>query len=371
MIEPEPTPGSPTPQTPQTPEDKHVMHPAANTGLRSANLLASPAAPAGPSLVTSLFFGDDGFRAGWSFLLFALLTYGLALGAGNLIRHFHLLPHATTSASPQPESPRRPIVGDGLNFALLLVASACMAFIERRPFARYGLGLRHAFQDLALGLLWGFTMLSVLIALLLAAHAIVFDGFALHGATALTFSLKWAAAFLLVGLFEEFFTRGYLQFTIARGVSGLVRYIAPASRHAHLIGFWVAAFLFSVCLFMAGHIGNSGETFAGIAAVGLAGAVFAFSLYRTGTLWWAIGLHAAWDWAQTFFYGVSDSGIAATGHLLNSHPTGRPLLSGGTTGPEGSLFVIPTLLLVAVVIHYTLPRRDYPLTAAQTPDPVA
>ena len=198
---------------------------------------------------------------------------------------------------------------------------------------------------------------------MLVAHAIAFDGLALHGAPALAFGLKWALAFLCVGLFEEFLTRGYLQYTLARGISGLTRFIAPTSRHAHAIGFWVAAFLFSVCLFMSGHIGNPGETLPGILAVGLAGAVFAFSLYRTGTLWWAIGMHAAWDWAQTFFYGVSDSGIAATGHLLGSHPTGRTLLSGGSTGPEGSLLVLPTLLLLAA--HHP----PNPSQAATTPLP--
>jgi uncharacterized protein len=46
------------------------------------------------------------------------------------------------------------------------------------------------------------------------------------------------------------------------------------------------------------------------------------------------------------------------GHLLSAVPVGSPLLSGGTAGPEGSILVIPTLLVAALVIHLTLPRRD-------------
>ena len=314
-----------------------------------------------------VFLGDDGLRAGWSFLLFALIIFALGRAAGFLLAHSHLLGAPAQAPAHLPMSPRRTILGDGITFTLLAMASFFMSLIERRPFARYGLSLRHAFRDFSIGLFWGFTLLSILIATLLATHAIAFDGLALHGTPAAAFALKWLAAFVLVGLAEEFLTRGYIQYTVARGVAGLARFLSPSNRHAHAVGFWVAAFLFSVCLFMAGHLGNTGETAPGILAVGLAGAVFAFSLYRTGTLWWAIGMHAAWDWAQTFFYGVSDSGIRAIGHLFDSHPTGRPLLSGGATGPEGSLFVIPTLLLAALVIHFTLPRRPYPLTPAQMP----
>jgi uncharacterized protein len=29
------------------------------------------------------------------------------------------------------------------------------------------------------------------------------------------------------------------------------------------------------------------------------GLLFCLSLRRTGSLWWAVGFHAAWDWGQT------------------------------------------------------------------------
>ena len=37
--------------------------------------------------------------------------------------------------------------------------------------------------------------------------------------------------------------------------------------------------------------------------------VFCLSLWRTGSLWWAVGFHAAWDWAQSFLYGVVWNGM--------------------------------------------------------------
>ena len=150
---------------------------------------------------------------------------------------------------------------------------------------------------------------------------------------------------------------------MSRGICGLLKSYGSTNRHTEAAGFWVAALLFSVLLFMAGHVGNAGETPLGILAVGVAGLTFAFSLWRTGTLWWAIGFHAAWDWAQSFLYGVADSGSRVEGHLLSTHPAGPSALSGGSVGPEGSVFAIPTLLLVCLVIHVTLPRRAVPASA--------
>jgi uncharacterized protein len=45
-------------------------------------------------------------------------------------------------------------------------------------------------------------------------------------------------------------------------------------------------------------------------------------------------------------------------HLLATHPVGKPILSGGSTGPEGSIFVILVLVIIAVIIATTLPKRQ-------------
>jgi hypothetical protein len=91
-------------------------------------------------------------------------------------------------------------------------------------------------------------------------------------------------------------------------------------------------------------------------SAGLISIVFCLSLWRTGSLWWAIGFHAAWDWTESFLYGVSDSGMVVQGHLFHTHPEGRPIFSGGLTGPEGSLFILPIVALTAAVILLTLPN---------------
>ena len=94
------------------------------------------------------------------------------------------------------------------------------------------------------------------------------------------------------------------------------------------------------------HLSNSGESWLGLLSVTAGGFVFCLSLWYTKSLWWAIGFHAGWDWAQSYFYGTADSGIHMQGHLLAEHAVGKPLWSGGTVGPEGSLLQFPLLLLL-------------------------
>jgi hypothetical protein len=149
--------------------------------------------------------------------------------------------------------------------------------------------------------------------------------------------LFWAAFFLLVGLFEEFLLRGYSQFTLARAM-----------------GFWPSAAVLS-CLFGLIHLQNGGEQWPGLLAAAAIGFFFCLTLRRTGNLWFAVGFHAAWDWGETFFYSVPDSGTVFPGHLLKSAFHGPGWLTGGVVGPEGSL-----LCFLVIGITWLMFGKFYP-----------
>ncbi len=102
------------------------------------------------------------------------------------------------------------------------------------------------------------------------------------------------------------------------------------------------------------HTGNGGENWIGIFAAAAIGFVFCVSIRFTGSAWWAIGCHAAWDWAESYFYGTADSGMVVQGHYLTTTRLGNALWSGGADGPEGSLLVLVAilLLLVALIVIY-------------------
>jgi membrane protease YdiL (CAAX protease family) len=284
-----------------------------------------------------IFLGQDGLRPIWRlvlyflmyralrFCLFILLAYGLS-DALFLWRQ--------TAAE--------------LGLAIVALAPALlMSRIESRPFGCYGLPPGQAFGKLFwVGAFWGMVSLTTLLLALRGAHAFYFGAVALHGVRALKFAVFWAAFFLIVAFYEEFFTRGYAQFTLTETA-----------------GFWPAAILLSLG-FGALHLENPGENWVGILGAMVIGFFFCLTLRRTGNLWFAIGFHAAWDWGESYFYSVPDSGGMAPGHLLHSSLQGPRWLTGGSVGPEGSVLLFVLMVLLWVVFDRVYPEVKYPAGAS-------
>jgi len=352
---------------PGTTED-HKQEPAGTrTSLTVATEPGFPAADAVSPLSGRhpVFFGSDGLRAGWGLLLFFALFLASAACSGALLRmvsnRIHRHP-PTAAAQSRPAalaagmSPKSVFVGEGVTIFSVALATLVMAKVERRKISVYGFNRQSRLRNFSTGLACGVALLSLLIVLLRATGLLVFDARLLFGGSILRYGFVWVAGFMLVGIAEECATRAYAQFTLTRGLSAIYRLLFGQSKaKANALGFWTAAILLSF-LFGYEHRTNPGESPLGLLSAGLAGFLFSFSLWRTGSLWWALGFHAAWDWAQSFLYGVADSGLMVQGHLFATHPVGRPFLSGGLTGPEGSLLLLPVGVVGAIAVVLTLPR---------------
>jgi hypothetical protein len=307
-------------------------------------------APTSPQS-SSVFFGPHGLRAGWCLLIAIPLFISLVMGTTSLLRVTHLVPAHTMEHNPGP----LPVfLSETVAFLAIALVTWIMAKIERRPLSVYGLGGGAKLSRLVVGIVFGLIAISLLVFILIKSSLLVIDSRLLTGAAALHYGLVWIPGFLAIGFFEEYLFRGYLQYTLARGLSGLARFL-PGNPDPRAAGFWIAAFVVSFG-FGAVHGSNPGESPAGLICAGLASLVFCFSLWRTGSLWWAVGMHAAWDYGQSFLFGVADSGSFFAHRLLATHPQGSLLLSGGATGPEGSIFCLIPLLLLALAIHLTQPR---------------
>lgn len=351
---------------------------------------ANPDQPASPALATPSFaqptepsqgilYGPLGLRAGWGIALYLILAilfgvlcfYGVFTATGQMKRvtaKHHQAREARKAAAANhlavKDAPLAPLDSGLTEFAeatAAIVAAVLLGLLEARHFGVYGLPARHL-KNLLPGAVVGIASITLLVGSLRVLHLLVFDGRLLGGTAALRYAVTWLLIFVCVGVFEEFLFRGYIQFTLMRGVLLLGERLAPA--HARLAAFWIAALTWSL-LFGATHLGNAGEDAAGIAAVFAAGIVFSYALWRTGSLWWGIGFHATWDWGQSFLYGVPDSGHVSLGRLFATHATGKVLLSGGSAGPEGSLLVLPVLALVALAI------RLHPQAAQPPVEPIS
>jgi uncharacterized protein len=300
----------------------------------------SQAFPPPPLLVHRAFIGPNGIRAGWRLLVFMGIWLLLNFSVGTLI---HLVGvHSRGDFNPVDFSLR-----EGRYFLVLWFSSWIMARLERRPLSDYGLPLRRAsVAESWLGSLWGFFALTGLLTTIWLGHGFSFGGVALSGADLVYFAIAWAVAYVLVGFFEEFLFRGYALYTLATG-----------------IGFWPAAILLSTA-FGAVHIHNPGEDWVGALSAFSIGLFWCFTVRRTGSLWFAIGLHASWDYSESFIYSVPDSGLTATGHLLNSSLHGPRWLAGGSVGPEGSVLVFVIILMMSAAFDRLYRDVKFPAVRA-------
>ena len=291
--------------------------------------------PRPEGLVSRIFLGSDGLRVGWSLLLYAAFWVMMEYAVGMVV----LL---AGGFRVNANSPQSVVLEELRSFLSAYAAAVLMARLERRPAGVYGLPVRRAFGGFFwLGILLGLGEVSLLVGLIAACGGYSFGTVVLQGSTLLDGGALWALAFVLVGLSEEFLFRGYTQYTLARG-----------------IGFWPAAACLSL-VFGAAHLGNPGEGTVGAANVVVTGLVFALALRRTGNLWLAVGWHASFDFGETFLFSVPNSGYVFDQHLSSAVLHGKTWLTGGTVGPEGSVFGFLTLGISALLIHYLFPAKRY------------
>jgi uncharacterized protein len=281
-----------------------------------------------------VFFGAQGLRAGWSILVFATLCAILVVVGGFLAGP---LLHLSAGV---PIAPSAGLLLEVSQLAPVIIATVVMAVLERRSVLSYGFQGRARSIRFISGIVWGFISISVVVLILRRLGYLSIDGRTMGGMVALRYAASWGVVFLCVGFCEEAMFRGYAQFTITRG-----------------IGFWWGALLFCVPFGLM-HMSNAGESPVGLVGAGAISLIFCLSLWYTGSLWWAVGFHTAWDWAQSYFYGTADSGLVAQGHLFGEHAVGPALLSGGATGPEGSVIVLPLLLVMALLMWAWWGRRE-------------
>jgi hypothetical protein len=357
-------------------------------------VVPAPPEPAETRFLKSILFGSHGVRVGWSVLLFLLLTFFIVVILGVAAA---LIRPGLLNVKAGEFTPSAAFLQEILQFSGLVGAAAICALIERRRVLDYNLSGTHRLRRFLAGIAAGFVALSVLAGSLYAGGWLQIGSASLSGAAIFKYGAFWGVVFLLTGLSEEGMTRCYMLFTLARGTNfwwalgstacfsffaflnsggsgaggvylmtalGLVPCLLLHLRKSPSSGFWQAAWLTST-FFGYVHTFNKGETWIGIFSAAAIGFVFCVSVWVTGSAWWAIGFHASWDWAQTFFYGTADSGLRPEGHFLTTNPAGAALWSGGSTGPEGSLLILPMLLLIlaALVLIY---RRPRPLTNSDT-----
>ena len=301
---------------------------------------------------TNLFVGPNGLRAGWKAVIFLVGTELLIL----LLVPFVFLFVPPFEPHKQPRLNTMMAIEVLETVVALLMTGAMAKLIDRQKWGYFGLPLNKALgKNFWIGAVTGFCALAIQLELMHLGGWFDFGPMVLHGGDVLKYGALWGFLFLCTGIFEESFLRGYPQRVLTDGMK-----------------FWPAALVLSL-LFSLVHITNSGENAFGLVMIVIDGLLMCWCLWRTGNMWFGVGNHAAWDWAQTFFFGTPDSGLKPLHALFSPTFHGPTLLSGGTAGPEGSVLVVISEALIAIFVFFVYPKRQYPLkedAASSATDPM-
>ena len=293
------------------------------------------------SRIKWLFIGPDGLRHGWRFLIFAAAIFlvvqfleqpAIAFLAAKL--------HVNRSALSAPSI----IVSDGFDLIVILVVTGVAARFEQRRIDSYGLPVNGAFGGFFWdGVIAGFAAIAFVGVGMLISGGLLVHGVALHGAQLITSPVLWLIAMLLVGVMEEYLFRGYALQSLWRGA-----------------GFWSAA-LITTALFAGDHLEKPHENAIDIGMIFALAIVLCISVRVTGSLWWAVGWHAAFDFGQFFVIGTPNGGRVPQGRLFDVTFPGPAWITGGELGTEASYFMIPAVIGTFLYVILFLRRRSSPV----------
>lgn len=220
----------------------------------------------------------------------------------------------------------------GMGGAILL----WMLIVERRSLATIGISGDNIIRRFAVGLMLGILMMGAVVCLIAA-----FGGYhlvsilpAFSDIRALGWIFALLICFTVQASIEEFIFRGWLLSTVSR-------------RSNIIVGIIVTSLVFTLLHF------SRGQPILSIVFT-FTFSVFACALaIKSKSIIGAMGWHTGWNWFGGTAFDVPITGFytqvpALVAKLL---PNGPIFLTGGTEGPEGSIFAL-VLLMVGILFIF-------------------
>ena len=301
---------------------------------------------------------------GFMFLLSAVVAWGIRPIAGGL-----------------PDGPLAQILSSLITTAAMLGAAVLAARrLDRRKFADYGFHFnRRWWLDLGFGLALGALLMGLIFLVEWGLGWIQMEGMQVNRAPAWPWGawmLSDAVLFLCVGIYEEFFTRGYLLRNLAEAFR--TRRIQP--RAALLLAYLISSSIFGLL-----HLANQNASLISTLNLVAAGLFLGLGYVLTGELAISIGLHITWNFFQGTVFGFPVSGGAPAASLIGITQLGPAWATGGDFGPEAGALGLTAMLLGSLAIGLWVrasrgtaalktdlavyPGLAVPVAAAETPLP--
>ncbi len=273
-----------------------------------------------------LMIGILGSLAGW--LVMALLV--------DQLHWLQIDYHGKTLSTISPD-------GKVLGYCILFLANLILVVLAWRLLERKRLGAmlwkfsRNQWKPLSWGLLAGLGEVLLVFGVMTGLGVTRSTwGLTSVPASRVVLALGWIlASSVLAPLVEEALNRGYWFQNLQRG--------------------WgvAAATIVTSLLFGGLHLFNPNAEILGALNIALEAIAFVLGMVWLHSLWFPIGWHAAWNFAQFFIVGLPNSGISVDNlglsgtTLLSTTVSGPNWLTGGAFGMEAS--VIKTIVLICIL----------------------
>lgn len=268
---------------------------------------------------------DRKLRLIWRAVIFAVLAYQVLPRVLDPVVSFvaerlHVTPGLTPAGDALWES---------TSFLIALVCTAIFARYERRRIDSYGLPVSQALgARTAEGALVGVIMAGAVAVGMYLLGGMQVHGLATSGSALALWALAWLGSNICVGVAEEFLYRSYFLQTLWRS-----------------IGFWPASIVIAL-IFAADHyFFKAGENIWDVITLVSLSLLVCYSVLRSGTLWFAVGFHIAFDYMQLFVIGTPNGDQVPVGRLLDVSFQGPAWLTGGVLGTEASFLMYPLIAL--------------------------
>ncbi len=226
-------------------------------------------------------------------------------------------------------------------FSQIFLTVACIIycrFIEKRSLESMGFIKTGAFLQYLIGAVLGIGMFSV--AYGVCALTGSYSSITLNEGVSIVMLVLCFLGFIVQGMAEEVFCRGYLMVSIGR-------------RYGVIVSVLVSALVFAAL-----HGMNAGVSLLALINLFLYGVVMSLLMVRFNNIWLVCALHSLWNFVQGNVYGVQVSGIVSSTSVLSTSANDElAIINGGSFGLEGGIACTGVLLLVTVVLIVSICRN--------------
>ncbi|NLO99105.1 MAG: CPBP family intramembrane metalloprotease [Clostridiaceae bacterium] len=218
----------------------------------------------------------------------------------------------------------------------ILTVIYCKA-IEKRSLYSMGFVRKKAFSDYIIGGGIGLLMLSTALLIAFLCGTVTYEGYILGNGTGLL--LLFLLGFIIQGMGEEVFLRGYFM-------------VSVASRNSVLLAVISNSVLFALL-----HIFNNGIDVIPLINLMLFGIFASIYTLKTDSIWGICALHTTWNFAQGNIFGIKVSGIDTQVSLFSFKlKEAGALINGGAFGLEGGI-AVTLVLIIGIFILLSIEGR--------------